>query len=88
MGVREMIDGKKRGLAFIAEIDAMELAVRLMSIGIGLRRPNENKDTPKEIISRAKERWPQEAGPFPFDRMAVAALEYFRECIEKGQKPS
>lgn len=74
-------------LSFIAEIDQAELAVRLMEIGIGLKR-NGDPRTPSQIIAASKMTWPAELGTFPFDRMATASIEYFRECINRGQRPS
>lgn len=75
-------------LSFIAEIDQAELAVRLMEIGIGLKRAGD-KRSPMEILAHAEATWP--AGmvtPFPFGRMARIEIEYLAECIEKGQRPS
>lgn len=80
---------KKRALAFIAEMDQAELAVRLMEIGIGMIRTPAETRTAAQIIADVKRTWPTDmATGFPFERMAVKALEYFRECIEKGQRPS
>lgn len=73
-------------LAFIAEIDAEELALRLTEIGCGIRRTN-NKTT-REVLDKIESAWPPGAGPFPFRTMARKALEYFQECIERGQRPS
>jgi len=83
------LPAKTRALAFIAEIDQSELTVRIMEIGIGLRRTPAVTDTTAQIIATAKKNWEASgAGPFPFDRMAVAAIEYFRECVDRGQAPS
>jgi hypothetical protein len=80
---------KNRALSFVAEIDQAELAVRLMEIGIGLVRTTSETRTAAQIIADIKKTWPPNmVTGFPFDRMAVKAIEYFRECIEKGQRPS
>lgn len=71
--------------SFVAEIDPAELAVRLMEIGIGLKRGGDSRSA-REIIAHHKTIWPKEAGPYPFVTMAEAALTYFGECIAKGQR--
>lgn len=78
---------RKRAI-FVAEINADELAFRLMQIGIGMRPPPHINAT--EALDEAERNWPMPcaAGGFPFRRMARASLEYWRECIEKGQAPS
>ena len=73
---------------FIAEINEAELAVRLMSIAMGLKRSPTNKATPEQIIEEAKQKWPASGGLFPFGRMARAAIDYFEECIDRGQRPT
>jgi hypothetical protein len=81
--------GKKRALSFVTEIDQNELTVRLMEIGIGLVRTDKEIRTAAQIVADARRAWPEGmVTGFPFERMAVRALEYFRECIEKGQRPS
>lgn len=82
-----MPDAKKKTLALVAEIDADELAVKLMAIGIGAHPTSAETRTNRQIIADAKLRWPPECGPFPFDRMAHAAIIYMGECIQKGTKP-
>lgn len=82
-----MTNAKRKGLALVAEIDEAELAVRLMSIAIGLTRSAENKQTPAEILAHAEATWPAACGAFPFRRMARAAIEYLGECVENGQRP-
>jgi hypothetical protein len=74
--------------AFVAEIDAEELAFRLMQIGIGMRAPPGTNAT--KALDTAERNWPlpDASGGFPFRRMARSSIEYFRECIDKGQQPS
>jgi hypothetical protein len=73
--------------AFIAEVDADDLALRLMQIGIGMTAPPGTNAT--KALDEAERTWPAGmATGFPFRRMAHASIEYFRECIEKGQRPS
>lgn len=82
------MDVKRKALALVAEIDEAELAVRLMSIGIGLVRTDKEKRTSSQIIADAKKTWPKECGAFPFDRMARTAIEYMGECVKHGSRPS
>ena len=72
---------------FVAELDAEELAFRLLQIGVGVRAPPWVNAT--EGLNEAERGWPS-GGPvgFPFRRMAKAALEYVGECVEKGQRVS
>ena len=79
---------KERALTFIAEISQAELAVRLMAVAVGLRRPADSKKAPDDLIAEAHRNWPADAGDFPFLRMAAVAVEYLRECIDRGQRPS
>jgi hypothetical protein len=73
--------------SFIAELNADELALRLMQIGIGMTAPPGTNAT--KALDEAERTWPRGmVTAFPFRRMAHASLEYFRECIEKGQRPS
>lgn len=81
-------DAKRKGLALVAEIDEAELALRLAEIGIGLRRPSDSEKTAAELLRQLEAGWPAEGGPFPFGTMARRAIEYFRECINKGQTPA
>lgn len=83
-----MSDIKKRTLALVTEIDQAELAVRLMERGIGMRRAGDTRP-PREIIAEAQATWPSGmVVSFPFADMARIAIEYFGECIERGQRPS
>jgi hypothetical protein len=82
-------DPKRKTLAFVTEIDEAELAVRLISRAIGLERPTgELAKSAREYLADAEKNWPPGCGPFPFGDMARIAIEYFRECIEKGQRSS
>ena len=76
---------KKKAFSFVAQIDEAELAVRLMEVAIGLRRPPTETRPPEMILHEAKASLPQEDA-FQFDKMARRAIEYFRECVEQGQK--
>jgi hypothetical protein len=75
------MDAKQETLALIVEIDRHELAVRLMEIGVGLDRGSAGNRTACQIIEEAKSTWPAGFGPFPFDRMAAAAIEFMMACI-------
>lgn len=80
---------KARTLAFVTEIDEAELAVRLMERGIQMKRKGANLTRPpREILAEMQASWPPECDKFPFGDMARIAIEYFRECIEKGQRPA
>jgi hypothetical protein len=78
----------RRKTAFIAELDEAELALRLMECGCAMRRPSGSTRPVRELLDEAAEAWPSGAGQFPFGRMARLAIEYFQECINKGQRPS
>lgn len=78
---------KRHALALVAEIDQDELAVRLMETAIGLKRPPTERRPPREILNEAIRELPRDAS-FQFDLMSRRAIEYFRECIEKAQRPT
>ena len=82
------MDVKGKTLALVAEIDADELAVKLMAIGIGLQPTSAEKRDAHQIIADAKKGWPDYCGPFPFDRMAAAAIEHIADCIRSASKPN
>jgi hypothetical protein len=82
-----MGEAKRKTPALVAEIDADELAVKLMSIGIGAYPTAAEKRSNREIIQATKDTWPPGCGPFPFDRMAHAAIMYMADCIRNGSKP-
>ena len=73
---------------FVAEIDAHELALRIMIRALGMRPSAKNTKSAAELLSDAEADWPDEAGKFPFYDMAQIAIKYFGECISKGQRPS
>jgi hypothetical protein len=77
---------KSRPLALVAEIDEAELGVRLMEVAIGLKRPTSETRSAAMILHEAKASLANDSC-FAFDRMARVAIEYFKECIEKAQKP-
>ena len=76
--------------SFVAEIDAAELAVRLIERGCHMKRPAglSGHDALQTFEQAAS------AGQVPeyivrdFKAMANIAIAYFSECIAKGQKPS
>ncbi len=78
---------RRHAYSFVAEIDEAELGLRLMECGCQMKRPK-NAAPAAQLLSEAADGWPTEAGPFPFGRMARLAIEYFNECIKKGQTPS
>lgn len=82
------MDAKRKTLALVAEIDPYELAVKLMEIGIGAHRTDAEKRTARQIIEDAKNTWPDHCGPFPFDRMAAAAIEFMGSCIQEAKQPN
>ena len=78
---------RARATAFVAEIDADELAFRLMQIGIGMKAPPGTN--PTDALDEAERNWPPDpSGSFPFRRMAHAAIRYFGECAQNGHRPS
>lgn len=80
-------DVKRRALAFVAEIDEAELAVRLMETAIGLKRPSHETRPAREILKDAKDHLGDDDA-FRFELMARRAILYFRECVEQGKQPS
>jgi len=78
--------GKNRALIFVAKISEAELALRLLRIGVGIK-PSAGQ-TAEVAIAEAEAGWPPQFGDFPFRRMARGAIEYLRECIEGGQRPT
>ena len=82
------MDVKPKVLALVAEIDADELAVRLMAIGIGAYPTALETRTARQIIADSKASWPAGFGPFPFDRMAAAAIEFMASCIQEANRPN
>lgn len=78
---------RRHAYSFVAEIDEAELGVRLMELGCRMKRPKDVAP-PAQLLAEAEENWPPGCGPFPFSRMARLAIEYFNECIKKGQTPS
>ena len=83
-----MDEATRRKTAFIAELDEAELALRLMECGCAMRRPLGSEQSSLELLDDAARSWPRAAGQFPFGRMARLAIEYFQECVNKGQRPS
>lgn len=71
----------KRRTTFIAELDQRELQVRIMEAILRMKRPA--GVSPEQLLADME---PQDRDASA--RGAVAALEYFRECVAKGQAPS
>lgn len=75
---------------FIAEIDADELATRLIERGCHMTRPKGllGKDAFSQLRASA------DAGRIPasivddFEAMAIIAIEYFGECLASGKRPN
>jgi len=78
---------KRAALSFVAEIDEAELAVRLMETAIGYKRPVGQTKPAAVILDEAMEALGGDS-MFRFGLMARRAIDYFRECVEKGQRPS
>jgi len=78
---------KAKAAAFVAEINADELALRLMQIAIGLKAPP-GTDASAALDEHERVWMSADAGPFPFRRMAHASIAYFGECIDRGRVPS
>lgn len=66
---------------YIAEIDADELAARMAEAVLRIKRP------PGKSAKEALADTPADWGP-AFQRGATAAMEYWRECIQKMQQTS
>lgn len=77
MGADPKIGGK-----LIAEIDAAELTIRLLEIGISMKRPR--GQTAEQVLAQVR-RWTTDDALkasiiADFERMSLAAIEYFGEC--------
>jgi hypothetical protein len=83
-----MGEATRRRTALIVELDEAELALRLMECGCAMRHPRGTERPARELLDEVVEAWPSGAGQFPFGRMSRLAIEYFQECINKGQRPS
>lgn len=87
-----MGEAKRKASQFVAQIDEVELAVRLAEIAIDLKRPPGK--TAAECIAdlefKAASTGVPEAMKVVRDMRAMsrAAILYFGECIAKGQTPS
>lgn len=71
----------QRTTVFVAEIDQRELQVRIMEAILEMKRP-EGATAEQALAGMDADSRDASA------RAAIRALEYFRECIAKGQKPS
>lgn len=71
----------KGKLIAITAIDEGELAVRMAEAAIGMKR------NPKWATEEALANFPADWGD-GFLRAARAAMDYWRECLEKAQQPS
>lgn len=82
----EMTDSTRKPV-LVAEIDADELTVRLLEIGIHLNRPVGKSAKGVMLDMDASVR----SGAIPayivndFKKMAVAAIEYFGECMKAAR---
>ena len=74
---------KKAATKAIAEIDHAELTIRMLEIGIGMRRPVGMKGA--EALRHARKVTPQPDAYIidDFEKMAVAAMQYVAECINE-----
>ena len=81
---------KKTAARAVAEIDHAELTIRLLEIGVGLRRPIGM--TGAEALHDVKHT--VNSGKIPayivadFEKMAVAAMTYLAECINNMKSVS
>jgi hypothetical protein len=66
---------------YIAPIEEAELAVRLAEARCGLRRPTGS--TALQALDAM-----EEEDRVSWRRAAIAAMEYWRECIENANRPS
>jgi hypothetical protein len=70
----------KPRIQLLAEIDPAELAIRMCEASYGLKRPMPNAQAALEAMDDdCREGW---------QRAAIAALEYLRECIAIARPPS
>ena len=85
-----MPDAKARAKSFIAEIDQSELAVRLIERGCKMKRPAGLSGAAAwaDVEKSAAEGAIPEYIVRDFEAMAIIAIEYFGECIERGQRPA
>ncbi len=69
-----------RGKLFEAEIDNVELTLRIAEACLGMKRPPGM--SAKEALGQLRSAQPEHVGGF--DRAAMRAAEYFVECINKS----
>jgi len=85
-----MSEPKKKVLALVAELDADELATRLIEIGCHMKRPMGLKG--KEAMDAFRKR--ADKGQIPtyivrdFEAMAHVAIKYMGECVQNASKPN
>lgn len=79
MGTRD-----KAKAAFIAEFDQRELAVRLMEVAIGARRPL--NDTSTKCLDELPPEF--QYMRWQFMKMAEISFRYMEETINNGKAPS
>ena len=75
---------KRAAERFVAEIDEIELAARVMETAIGLSRPP--GASAAKVMADAEKAHPETAASFR--RIARVAIAYFGECVTNGRQPS
>ncbi|WP_342152400.1 hypothetical protein [Methylorubrum sp. SB2] len=82
-------DRERARPAFVAEIDADELACRIAEAACGIRRPpGMTAKQALDNMSRLTRRMGETDTVPGFRRAAQAAAEYLTECINNGRRPS
>jgi len=81
---------KLTAASFVAEIDAAELAVRLIERGCHMKRPAglTGRLAWEQFEKAARDGRVPEYIVRDFEAMAHIAVAYFGECINNGQSPS
>lgn len=73
-------DLKKKSLGLVAQISEAELAVRMCEANYGILRPVSSAEQALDAMDEeVRNAW---------RRSALAAMEYWRECIEAAQQPN
>jgi len=74
---------KQKVLAAVVQMDPQELTVRLLEVGIKLSRPDGRSAA--SIMAELRQGVAQGAVPAyiiaDFERMAIVAMEYLKECV-------
>lgn len=69
---------------FVAEIDGVELALRIAEIACEFKRPDGMPAA--EALDALRASQPKLVSSF--ERMAAASIEYVAACIDRGSRPS